>query len=80
MVRNLKFIGFMPNIIECIDFIPSKYKTHNTFINKAMHLLCTPVVVSALFFSSAFPDLSTGLVTSTFFLHTIGHFLEGTLN
>jgi len=45
-----------------------------------MHLLCTPVVVSALFFSSAFPDLSTGLVTSTFFLHTIGHFLEGTLN
>lgn len=77
MVGKLKFTGYMPNIIECCGFIPDKWKTHNTFVNKLMHALCTPVIVGALFFASSMPEFSTMLVSSSFLLHVIGHAFEG---
>ena len=80
MDGKLKFIGFMPNIIECCTFIPDRFKGHTSIINRTLHTLCTPAIISALFFSSSFPDLSTGLVAGSFTLHIAGHLIEGILN
>lgn len=80
MVSRIKFIGLMPNIIECCAFIPDRFKSHETLFNKAMHKLCTPFMLSAFFLSSSLPDLSTSFVVGSFMMHVVGHLFEGLFN
>ena len=80
MVRRITFTGLLPNWVEACSFIPSKFKSHDTFINKALHALATPVMIVAFFLLSILPEVSTTLMASGFALHGIGHFLEGILN
>tara|TARA_B100000131_G_C17616328_1_gene409849 strand:- start:204 stop:446 length:243 start_codon:yes stop_codon:yes gene_type:complete len=80
MVSRLKFTGLLPNIVEACSFIPSKFKGHTTFINKALHALTTPLMIIALFFVLIIPEISGGLVAGSMLLHFIGHLFEGILN
>ena len=80
MVRRLTFTGLLPNWVEACSFIPSKFKSHDTFINKAFHALATPMTVIALFLLFMAPDISTSLLAGSFALQGIGHFFEGILN
>ena len=80
MVRRITFTGLIPNWVEACSFIPSKYKSHDTFINKALHAVATPLMVIAFFLVHIVPEISTSLMAGSFALHGIGHFLEGILN
>ena len=80
MASRLEFIGLLPNIVESCSFIPSKFKSHSTLINKALHALTTPMMIIAFFMVQIIPELSTSLIAGSFALHGIGHFFEGILN
>ena len=80
MVRSITFTGIMPNLVEACSFIPSKYKSHKTFINKVLHALATPLMITAFFLLSVLPETSGSLIAGSFALHIIGHFFEGILN
>tara|TARA_Y100000034_G_scaffold109356_1_gene140602 strand:- start:24 stop:272 length:249 start_codon:yes stop_codon:yes gene_type:complete len=76
-LKNIQFIGLMPNLIECCDFIPPKYKGHKVAMNRALHKLGTLGVLGALFLCTSSPDISLGLVAGSFGSHIVGHFIEG---
>tara|TARA_B100000131_G_C17879755_1_gene517769 strand:- start:305 stop:547 length:243 start_codon:yes stop_codon:yes gene_type:complete len=80
MVRRLTFTGLLPNWVEACSFIPSKYKSHKTFINKALHALATPVIILAFFLLNIVPEVSSSLIAGSFALQGIGHLFEGLLN
>ncbi len=80
MVRRLTFTGLIPNWVEACSFIPSKFKSHRTFINKALHAIANPIMMVAFFLLTILPEISTTLIASSFALHGIGHFFEGILN
>ena len=80
MVRRLTFTGLIPNWVEACSFIPSKFKSHRTFINKALHMITTPMMILAFFLLYIIPEVSGTLVASSLALQLIGHFFEGILN
>ena len=80
MDNRITFTGIMPNLVEACSFIPSKYKSHTTFINKALHAIATPLMISSLFLITIIPEISGSLIIGSFTLHALGHFFEGILN
>jgi hypothetical protein len=76
-LKNIQFIGLMPNLVECCSFVPARYKGHEVAINRALHKLGTLGVVGALFLCTSSPDISIGLVAGSFGSHLLGHLLEG---
>jgi len=80
MDKRIKFIGFIPNIINCCMFVPDKYKTHNCRTNKILQSTITPLILGALFFSNVLPLFSTELIAGGVAIHIIGQIVEGILS
>tara|TARA_R100000152_G_C6754693_1_gene178403 strand:+ start:1126 stop:1377 length:252 start_codon:yes stop_codon:yes gene_type:complete len=79
-IKKLTFNYLLPDIIEYCSFIPDKFKSEKTAVNKALHKISVPVTILAFILVAAAPILSTGLLAGSMFMHMIGHLAEGIIN
>ena len=79
-IKKITFNYIIPDIVEACAFIPEKYKTEKTFINKVLHKCSIPITIAAFILVAAAPLLSTGLFAGSMLMHFIGHLAEGILN
>ena len=79
-IKKITFNYIIPDIIEACSFIPDKFKSEDTKINKLLHKISIPITLSAFILVAAAPILSTGLFAGSMFIHFIGHLAEGIIN
>tara|TARA_B100001250_G_scaffold412097_1_gene442415 strand:+ start:2868 stop:3119 length:252 start_codon:yes stop_codon:yes gene_type:complete len=79
-IKNLTFNYLLPDIIEACSFVPEKFKSEETFINKSLHKISVPITLAAFILVAATPLLSTTLFAGSMMMHLIGHLAEGFLN
>ena len=79
-IKKLTFTYIIPDLVEACPFIPDKFKSEKTFVNKILHKISFPVTLAAFILFAAAPILSGSLFASSMFLHILGHLAEGILN
>ena len=79
-IKKLTFDYLIPDVIEACSFLPEKFKSEKTFINKFLHRVSVPITIAAFILVAAAPLLSTGLFAGSMLMHFIGHLAEGLLN
>tara|TARA_B100000131_G_scaffold122517_2_gene119600 strand:+ start:2615 stop:2866 length:252 start_codon:yes stop_codon:yes gene_type:complete len=79
-IKKLTFNYLIPDIVEYCSFIPDRFKSEKTFINKTLHKFSVPVTIAAFILVASSPLLSTSLFAGSMFMHFIGHLAEGIIN